>query len=148
MANTIYIRGTEYTPQAFSDLQLAPILSILSNITELHLDLEQQFQVGFLLKEVIFEDLPDDIVKVTKSGNCVLLLDIDELSKLASDLAELHAKRGAEKSRERGDTERAEKFERKQKAIANQELTEEEEKQALQQLEKFKQDILRKRAKI
>ncbi len=143
MKDTITIRGKEYQAQAFSDLQLAPILSILSNITSLHLDLEQQFQVGFLLKEVIFEDLPADIIKITKSGNCILLLDIDELSQLATDLAKLHAERGVKLSRDRGDNERAAKFEQKQKKLQDQQnMTEEERQTVLAKIEELKRQIL------
>ena len=141
MADTIKIRGKEYEVQTFSDLQLAPILKILSNITSLDLDLEQQFQVGFLLKEVIFEDLPSDIVKVTKSGNCILLLDIDELSQLAQDLSKLHTERGIKLSRERGDSERANKFEQKQKILNGENMSETDKQDILAKIEELKLQI-------
>ncbi len=141
MDDIITIRGKEYKAQAFSDLQLAPILKILSNITSLDLDLEQQFQVGFLLKEVIFEDLPQDIVKVTKNGNCILLLDIDELSQLAQDLSKLHTERGIKLSRERGDSERANKFEQKQKMLNGENMSETDKQAILAKIEELKLQI-------
>ncbi len=141
MDDIITIRGKEYKAQAFSDLQLAPILKILSNITSLDLDLEQQFQVGFLLKEVIFEDLPQDIVKVTKNGNCILLLDIDELSQLAQDLSKLHTERGIKLSRERGDSERANKFEQKQKILNGENMSETDKQAILAKIEELKLQI-------
>ncbi len=141
MDDIITIRGKEYKAQAFSDLQLAPILKILSNITSLDLDLEQQFQVGFLLKEVIFEDLPQDIVKVTKNGNCILLLDIDELSQLAQDLSKLHTERGIKLSRERGDSERANKFEQKQRMLNGENMSETDKQAILAKIEELKLQI-------
>ncbi len=141
MTDTVKIRGKDYEAQAFSDLQLAPILKILTNITSLDLDLEQQFQVGFLLKEVIFEDLPQDIVKVTKNGNCILLLDIDELSQLAQDLSKLHTERGIKASHDRGDKERASKFEQKQKMLNQEDISKIDKQNILKQIEELKQQI-------
>lgn len=148
MTDTIAIRGKDYQVNNFGSLQLAPILSLLSNITQLHLNLEQQFEVGFLFKEVIFQDLPEDIVKVTSNGSCVLLLDVDELSDVATQLSTLHAKRGAKKSRESGDIDRAEKFERTQHKLETGEMTSEEEKAALAEITRLTNMISSKKMKI
>lgn len=141
MTDAVTIRGNSYEVQPFSDLQLAPILKILSSIASLDLDLEQQFQVGFLLREVFFEDLPSDIVKVTRSGNCILLLDIDELSQLTQDLSKIHAERGVQSSRDRGDNERAKKFEQKQKMLDTEKMSDTDKQAILDKIEQLKLQI-------
>ncbi|MEN9568663.1 MAG: hypothetical protein RLZZ69_3859 [Cyanobacteriota bacterium] len=96
------IRGQEYEPRAFGDLQLFAIANLISNMNSGIISRQDQHEVGVVLNEVIFDSLPDEFLARDNDGNYVLLLDMLELTALLQDLVELRNQRrgGTEKSRE------------------------------------------------
>lgn len=87
------IRGIEYEPRAFGDIQLFAIANLIANVNSGIFSRHDQHEVGTALNEVIFNNLPDDVLCRSDDGGYMVLLDINELASLLQDLADLRNQR-------------------------------------------------------
>ena len=82
-------------------------------------DIELQSQVGFVLKEIIIQDLPDSIVRKFNNNQYVLLLDIEELSDLNIELSKIFLEKKLARSKEKNDVEKIKEYKERLNSLNN-----------------------------
>lgn len=111
MKNTLNIRGQNYQIGDFSNLHLGIITKCLMNISTLNFDPKEQSQVGFVLKEIIFPDLPDNLVRSLNGDRYIVLLDIEEISEISTDLSRHYAEKKLAEAKEAKNKDAIAKYE-------------------------------------
>jgi hypothetical protein len=122
MNEAIRIRGKEYKVYPFSDLHLASLTTLLMNISSMNFDLTAQAQAGSVLKEIILQDLPPEIVLKSGEDKYYLLLDIEEVVLVNEQLAEIYLQRKIKEAEANNDIDKQKEYQSRLKAIKNKEL--------------------------
>ena len=110
MIKKALIRGKEYLIEDFSDLHLGTITTLLMNVSSMQFDIETQSKVGFILKEIIFPNLPDSIVKIASNGQYIVLLNVEEISDIHTTLSKHYLQKRIAQAEAEGDKKTANKY--------------------------------------
>lgn len=113
MSDTVNIRNKEYLVKPFSNLHLGAVQMLPINVAAMSFDVEAESQAAYILKEIIIEGLPENIVAKASNERYYLLLDIEELTELGVSLSEIHLKRKIAIATASGDNAKVQEYQQR-----------------------------------
>lgn len=99
MSDTLFIRGTSYKINPFSDIHLSTVNKLLNDIGNIAF----QSDTGFVLKEVILPALPPDIIRRTQAGDYIIFLSATELNEVLTEVMRFYYDSELVKAKENND---------------------------------------------
>lgn len=106
-AKFVKIRGKEYKINPFSDYHI----STLAKLEKDNGNLQYQFDAAFVLKEIIFPDLPYDVIRKTRDDKYIFMIHAREIADVISQVIKYYYESEIARNKAEGNTELVEQFE-------------------------------------